>query len=164
MGNSFLYISYKMYTKAARDCLLWKYSVLSRVAARFTRVAYPLEASKPHIVQQVPGQKHLEALDSMQARASSEEDYFKAMQQFVDFKSSRGDYFADIDGNTILDLNASAAGFALGYNNEDLVNSRWTTLYDRFVTHKVNVNALPTADMADVIRDNVMPSAPPGLG
>ena len=86
------------------------------------------------------------------------------MQQFVDFKSSRGDYFADIDGNTILDLNASAAGFALGYNNEDLVNSRWTTLYDRFVTHKVNVNALPTADMADVIRDNVMPSAPPGLG
>lgn len=58
----------------------------------------------------------------MQARASSEEDYFKAMQQFVDFKNSRGDYFADIDGNTILDLNASQAGFVLGYNNEDLVN------------------------------------------
>jgi 4-aminobutyrate aminotransferase-like enzyme len=44
------------------------------------------------------------------------------MQQFVDFRNSRGDYFADIDGNTILDLNASAGGFALGYNNEDLVN------------------------------------------
>lgn len=86
------------------------------------------------------------------------------MQQFVDFKKSRGDYFVDIDGNTILDLNASQAGLILGYNHGDLVHTRFTELHDRFVTHKVNANALPTADMADVIRDNVMPTAPPGLG
>lgn len=45
-----------------------------------------------------------------------------------------------------------------------MVNSRYTTVFDRFVTHKVNANALPTDDWADLLRDNVMPTAPPGLG
>jgi 4-aminobutyrate aminotransferase-like enzyme len=82
------------------------------------------------------------------------------MKSFVNFKKSKGNYFEDVDGNTILDLNAGAAGFALGYNADDGVNSRFSSVYDRFVTHKVNVNALPTHDMADLIRDNVMTSAP----
>jgi len=46
----------------------------------------------------------------------------------------------DIDGNTVLDLNASQAGQVLGYNNDDLINTRSTNLYDRFVTHKFNVS------------------------
>lgn len=46
----------------------------------------------------------------------------------------------DIDGNTVLDLNASQAGQVLGYNNDDLINARSTNLYDRFVTHKFNVS------------------------
>lgn len=84
------------------------------------------------------------------------------MKSFVNFKQSSGNYFVDVDNNTILDLNAASAGFVLGYNADDLVCSRFSTLYDRFITHKVNVNSLPTHDVADLISENVMPSAPLG--
>lgn len=60
-------------------------------------------------------------------------------------------------------MNASAAGLILGYNNVDLINARDSDLYDRFITHKVDVNSLPPHDIADIIRDHVMPAAPPGM-
>lgn len=85
------------------------------------------------------------------------------MKCSVDFKKSKGNYFVDVDGNTILDLYAGAAGFVLGYNNDDAVNSRFTEKYDRFITHKVNASALPSHDLADLIRENAMPCAPPGM-
>jgi hypothetical protein len=55
-------------------------------------------------------------------------------------EKSKGNYLRDIDGNTVLDLNASQAGQVLGYNNDDLINARSTNLYDRFITHKFNVS------------------------
>ena len=84
------------------------------------------------------------------------------MKSLVNFRKSKGNFFTDVDGNVILDLNAGAAGFILGYNADDAINSRFLGGYDRFVTHKVNMNALPTHDMPDLIRDNVMPTAPKG--
>ena len=44
-----------------------------------------------------------------------------------------------------------------------MINARYSELYDRFVTHKVDANTLPSNDFADVLRDNVMPAAPFGL-
>ena len=85
------------------------------------------------------------------------------MQRFVNFKYSKGNYFRDTDGNTVLDMNASQAGQILGYNSDDLVNARSTEVYDRFITHKVDANSLPTTDMADIIREMVMPAAPKGM-
>lgn len=41
--------------------------------------------------------------------------------------------------------------------------SRFSELYDRFVTHKADINTLPPHDIADLIRENVMIGAPPGL-
>ena len=38
-----------------------------------------------------------------------------------------------------------------------------TNPYDRFLTHKVDLNTLPTNDIADLIRENVMIAAPIGL-
>jgi 4-aminobutyrate aminotransferase / (S)-3-amino-2-methylpropionate transaminase len=85
------------------------------------------------------------------------------MQRFVNFKLSKGNYFKDTDGNTVLDLNAAQAGLILGYNSDDLVNARTTDLYDRFVTHKVDANSLPPSDFADLLRELVMPAAPSGM-
>lgn len=84
------------------------------------------------------------------------------MQRFVNFKKSKGDYLCDSDGNRVLDLNASASGQVLGYNHDDLVLARDSELYDRFVTHKVDANTLPSHDLADIIREQVMGSAPKG--
>ena len=85
------------------------------------------------------------------------------MHRFINFKKSKGDYFCDSDGNRVLDLNASASGQVLGYNHDDLILARDSELYDRFVTHKVDANSLPSHDFADIIREQVMGSAPKGL-
>ena len=50
-------------------------------------------------------------------------------------------------------MNASQAGNILGYNHNDMVNARSTERYDRFVTHRVDANSLPTHDLADIIRN-----------
>ena len=84
------------------------------------------------------------------------------MQRYVNFKKSKGDYFCDSDGNKVLDFNASASGQVLGYNHDDLVLARDSELYDRFVTHKVDANTLPSHDLADLIREQVMGVAPQG--
>jgi len=84
------------------------------------------------------------------------------MQRFINFKQSKGNYFVDCDGNTVLDLNASQSGQILGYNHNDMVNARTTELYDRFVTHKVDVNALPPHDLADILREQVIAHGPKG--
>jgi hypothetical protein len=60
-------------------------------------------------------------------------------------------------------LNAAQGGLILGYNNDDLVCARTTEMYDRFVTHKVDANTLPTNDFADILREMIMPVAPKGM-
>ena len=68
-----------------------------------------------------------------------------------------------MDGNTILDFNAAASGLVLGYNSNHLANIKMTDLYDRFITHKVNLNTLPPHDAADIIRTQVMQAAPQNM-
>ena len=51
----------------------------------------------------------------------------------------------------------------LGYNNDDLVNARQTSVYDQYITHKADISSMPPSEMADLIRENVMHTAPKGL-
>lgn len=82
------------------------------------------------------------------------------MHRFINFKKSKNNFFVDVNGNTLLDLNAAAHGQVVGYNHDDLINARQTELFDRFVTHKADLNSLPPTDLADLIREQVMPTAP----
>jgi 4-aminobutyrate aminotransferase-like enzyme len=45
-------------------------------------------------------------IEAMQSPVYSEVDYYEKMQRFINFKQSKGNYFKDTDGNTVLDLNA----------------------------------------------------------
>ena len=63
----------------------------------------------------------------------------------------------------ILDLNAAASGNVLGYNHYSLKSQRQKQLFDRFVTHKLDISTVNSQDMADIIREDVMASAPEGL-
>jgi len=101
-------------------------------------------------------------IEAMQSPVYSEVDYYEKMQRFINFKQSKGNYFKDTDGNTVLDLNAKQSGLVLGYNNDALAMARDTELYDRFVTHKVHASQLPPHDFADLVRENVMKAAPAG--
>ena len=126
--------------------------------SNYFRFQFPNDPSKVSIKSSFPGPAHLEAVQNTPYHGD-----FEQQHRFINFKKSKGNYFADTDGNVVLDLNAGANGQIVGYNNDDLINARQTELYDRFITHKVDANSLPPNDFADIIRDNVMPAAPQGL-
>ena len=151
------------YTSSFRAFNLWKYNHLKNLSSKFLRFQYPHEPSRPKILNSFPGPAHLKAIEELQSPTSSDVDYYEKMQRFVNFKQSKGNYFKDTDGNTVLDMNAAQAGLILGYNSDDLVNVRTTEAYDRFITHKVDANSLPTSDFADLLREMVMPVAPKGM-
>lgn len=78
---------------------------------------------------------------------------------FLDLKRSKGNFFKDVDGNVVLDLNCR---LPLGYNHDVLINARDSATYDRFLSGKTDVSTVPPSDFADILRTEVMPVAPPG--
>ncbi len=62
-----------------------------------------------------------------------------ATKFFVDYKRSRGNYFQDVDGNTILDLTSGGGSLTLGYNPPDLVKAIYSSEYDDFVNQEVSL-------------------------
>lgn len=83
------------------------------VTGRFLRFQFPNEYEKPVIATKFPGSAHRAAMDLVSATQSV--DGAQHMQRFVDIKKSKGVYFADTDGNVVLDFDTPVA---LGYNND----------------------------------------------
>ena len=73
------------------------------------------------------------------------------MQNFVDLKESKGNYFVDNDGNIVLDLNCN---YPLGYPRNCMV----TEFLQRFIGGKEEI----TSDWDELIRENLLPVAPSG--
>jgi len=52
---------------------------------------------------------------------------------------------------------------ALGYNNDQMVNSADSDTYDRFKQGNIDASNVAPHDMADLLRENVMPVSPAGM-
>jgi len=116
--------------------------------AGYFRFQFPHDPTKVSIKTGFPGPAHLDAVTQAPYHGECQRSH-----RFINFKKSKGNFFADTDGNIVLDLNAAGNGQILGYNNDDLINARQGELYDRFVTHKVDASTLPPNDFADLIRE-----------
>lgn len=79
---------------------------------------------------------------------------------FLNLKQSKGNFFKDMDGNVILDMNCV---LPLGYNHDVLINARDSAVYDRFLQGTVDTSSVPPHDFADMLGQDVMPVAPQGL-
>ena len=78
----------------------------------------------------------------------------------MNLKKSKGNFFVDVDGNVVLDLNCP---LPLGYNADALFNARDSQTFDRFLQGKTDCSSVPPSDFADILRDEVMPVSPSGL-
>jgi len=144
--------------KAARQGLLCAYSEMQALKSRVFRFQFPNDHQNPRVIAQFPGAKHLAAIE--QADATQQYDVSgDAGLRYIDLKKSKGNFFVDVDGNTILDLNNS---LALGYNHDVLINARDSDKFDRFLAGNVNVTSVPPSDFSDILRTEVMPVAPAG--
>lgn len=86
-----------------------------------------------------------------------------ATKYFVDYKRSRGNYFQDVDGNTILDLTSGGGSLALGYNHPDLVKAINSPQYDAFVNQEVSLTQTPPQQYNELVKSTLLPFAPEGL-
>lgn len=84
-------------------------------------------------------------------------------KSFINFKKSYGNYMVDLQGNTLLDFNASATGQILGHNNCQLATLHNGKIHSKLVATESKFDKLSNEYLTDVIRENVMEAAPTGL-
>lgn len=147
-----------MYTRGVRQGMLCMYTEMQALKSRFFRFQFPNDLQNPKVVTAFPGPKHLAALEHADATQQFDLGHEDAMR-FIDLKASKGNFFKDVDGNVILDLNCR---LPLGYNHDVLINARDSPHFDRWLSGKTDVGSVPPSDFAEILRTDVMPVAPPG--
>ena len=65
---------------------------------------------------------------------------------------SKGNFFKDLNGNVLLDLNCRNEGLSLGHNHNALVHGVKNDILRRIIYHYVRVPPQPTDDHADFVR------------
>lgn len=76
---------------------------------------------------------------------------------------SKGNYFKDVNGNVLLDLNCRNEGLILGHNHNAIVHGVKNDILRRILYYNVRVPIEPKDDYADFVRQIVMPIAPEGM-
>jgi len=138
--------------------ILAAYSFNKDLMSKLFRFEFAHDFDAPKVYTRFPGAAHQQAINEISASHSFEDSY--KLQRFVNLKKSKGNFLVDSDGNVVLDLHTN---LALGYNHDDLINARDTDLYDRFVQGRIDLSTMPSHDVADILRENMMPVAPNGL-
>uniref|UniRef100_A0A7S3FX22 Uncharacterized protein n=1 Tax=Strombidium rassoulzadegani TaxID=1082188 RepID=A0A7S3FX22_9SPIT len=152
-----------MYLKTVKEINLKAFQ-LQKNALALVKYQLPNFYNKPQVHTQFPTEAHLAAMQAPNQAFDQDLPYYQRLSEHLDCKWSMGNYLVDVEGNCILDLNASSSGNVLGYQHDafqrDLMDSE---LYDRFVTKKQKLEDLSPSELADLIREQAMPSAPEGL-
>ncbi|CAI9739382.1 4-aminobutyrate aminotransferase, mitochondrial-like [Octopus vulgaris] len=94
---------------------LKEYQSKRALAASTTAKLSPREPDFPTVQTAIPGPKSLEYKSELNTIQNA-----GAVQFFVDFHKSQGNYIADIDGNVLLDFYTMIASIPLGYNHPRL--------------------------------------------
>ena len=82
---------------------------------------------------------------------------------FADYKSSRGNYIVDADGNVMLDLYGQISSLPIGYNHPALINALSEPENIAWLIHRPALGNLPPLDWVDRINNTLMSVAPKGL-
>lgn len=117
-----------------------------------------LEPKGPKIVTDYPGpvsKKLVAELNQIQNAG--------AIQLFVDYDKSIGNYMVDVDGNTYLDMYSQISSIPLGYNHPALVKAVQDPKNVSAFINRPALGILPPADFNDKLRSALLSIAPKGL-
>ncbi|CAI4062642.1 hypothetical protein N7582_002185 [Saccharomyces uvarum] len=118
---------------------------------------YPEEPAKPTIkTDSIPGPESQKQLEELGKVFDTRPAYFLA-----DYEKSLGNYIADVDGNTYLDLYAQISSIALGYNNPALIKAAQSPEMIRALVDRPALGNFPSKDL-DKILKQILKSAPKG--
>lgn len=153
-----------MYTRKAKNQYVDLYRCGTQIFSsksssqflEYFRFIYPLDYTTPKVKTDFPG-PNTQALLNDYASFSGESEF---AGHFLDLKKSKGNFFRDVDGNTVLDLAMHGGKLPLGYNHDKLVNARDSPIYDEALAHSANLAEFPSSSLPDLLRDAMLTNAP----
>ncbi|XP_076447734.1 4-aminobutyrate aminotransferase, mitochondrial-like isoform X2 [Babylonia areolata] len=117
-----------------------------------------LEPSAPQMITEVPGPRSVQLTKELNTVQES-----GAVQFFVDYDRSQGNYIVDADGNTMLDLYTQIASIPLGYNHPRIIEAFKDPKNQATFINRPAMGVYPGADHVDRLRNTLLSVAPPGL-
>ncbi|XP_067122369.1 4-aminobutyrate aminotransferase, mitochondrial [Centruroides vittatus] len=145
-------------------------SVLRTVAKFHVRSAYYVgkivrtystiqEPTGPSVVtQDIPGPKSTKLKGALSAIQNTD-----AVQLFIDYNKSIGNYMCDVDGNYFLDVYNQIASLPLGYNHPAILEAVSDPKNFTAFANRPALGILPPSDFAERLRSALLDIAPPGL-
>lgn len=122
-------------------------------------VAAAVEPAEPSVVSPTfPGPKSealKRELDSIQNAG--------AVQLFIDYAKSAGNYMVDVDGNAFLDVYTQIASLPLGYNHPAMVAAVSDPRNVATFVNRPAMGVLPPADLVSRLKNALLSVAPKGL-
>jgi 4-aminobutyrate aminotransferase / (S)-3-amino-2-methylpropionate transaminase len=128
--------------------------------AKYLSTAAPLvkgEPSGPTIQTAIPGPTSQKLLSDMKKIQISD-----AIQFFVDYNKSLGNYLVDVDGNVYLDVHTQISSIPLGYNHPDLLAILDDPNHVKTFINRPALGMYPNDGYPQRIQNSLLSVAPPG--
>ncbi|XP_067672599.1 4-aminobutyrate aminotransferase, mitochondrial-like isoform X2 [Haliotis asinina] len=116
------------------------------------------EPAAPMVKTPIPGPRSKELLKDLESIQNSE-----AVQFFVDYDRSHGNYITDVDDNVLLDLYTQIASIPIGYNHPNLLAAMQKPENLGHFINRPALGVFPPKDWAVKLRNTLLAVAPPGM-
>ncbi|XP_065833264.1 4-aminobutyrate aminotransferase, mitochondrial-like [Oscarella lobularis] len=114
--------------------------------------------SGPEVKTRIPGPESLRLISELNKIQES-----RAVDIFIDFKKSRGNYVYDADGNRLLDVCNHIASLPLGYNHPDILSALQDPGILHLLAHRPALGIAPPTEFVHMLESSLLAVAPAGL-